>query len=451
MFRYCHIILLTGFLLLSSFVSSGQGFATLQYSTDDGLPSNTVYSIFRDRKGFLWFCTDQGVARYNGVHFERFNTSNGLADNEIFDAREDDYGRIWFFTYNGKLCFYKDGIFHTENNTEYLRTFGNLPHIYRVQKQKDGSVIICFIYSKYFINVNKNSSRFLHGNTSIKGAIEYVFKVNENKYELYTSNNLLITIDSNSRIIGTKHTKKFWSASVNPYQNYVYDQDRIYDLQQGGKFVPVAQNRRHFQNIYCLYKNYTDNTVFIATTTESWINDTIPLFTRSRVTSVITDVAGNYWVSTLKNGVLQLSKNIFSTREFKNVYNDKILFALAKDGSIIYTEQNGSVFKLLPDKKLICLYKYDQKKKSPGFYRRMPIIIDDNFNYFNFGDSTLINISNLFSSHQSLFSSKTYIKDYKDGVYFRNNIYLWKGGLIDRYNKNISIGEKPVKDEKKNS
>ncbi len=30
----------------------------------DGLPSNVVYDVIEDSKGFIWFCTDQGVSRY---------------------------------------------------------------------------------------------------------------------------------------------------------------------------------------------------------------------------------------------------------------------------------------------------------------------------------------------------------------------------------------------------
>lgn len=32
------------------------------YAVDDGLPSSHVYREFQDSKGFMWFCTDKGIA-----------------------------------------------------------------------------------------------------------------------------------------------------------------------------------------------------------------------------------------------------------------------------------------------------------------------------------------------------------------------------------------------------
>ena len=44
------------------------------------LPSNTIYRLYYDSKGFLWIGTDKGIVKYNGLEFERFTTSDGLAD-----------------------------------------------------------------------------------------------------------------------------------------------------------------------------------------------------------------------------------------------------------------------------------------------------------------------------------------------------------------------------------
>ena len=107
----------TSILFTSSFQVESKDFPMLHFTKDDGLPGKTVYQVYRDSKGYLWFATDKGVARYNGIKFEKFTTLDGLADNEIFMCQEDFEGRIWFGTWNGKLCFYKDGIFHNEANT----------------------------------------------------------------------------------------------------------------------------------------------------------------------------------------------------------------------------------------------------------------------------------------------------------------------------------------------
>lgn len=70
------------------------------------LPSNETYHVIQDKKGYIWFATDHGVARYNGYKFENFTTDNGLTDNTVFDLQEDEEGNIWFVTFTGGLCYY---------------------------------------------------------------------------------------------------------------------------------------------------------------------------------------------------------------------------------------------------------------------------------------------------------------------------------------------------------
>jgi len=81
------------------------------YTVDNGLPSNEIYHTYQDSKGFIWFATDKGVCKYNGIDFQQFNSIDGLTDDVIFKIAEDDKNRIWFATKNNKLCyFYNDSI-----------------------------------------------------------------------------------------------------------------------------------------------------------------------------------------------------------------------------------------------------------------------------------------------------------------------------------------------------
>ena len=63
------------------------------YTTQDGLPSNTVYYIFQDSKKFIWFATDAGVSRYDGTTFTNFRKKDGLASNDVICIKEDMAGR----------------------------------------------------------------------------------------------------------------------------------------------------------------------------------------------------------------------------------------------------------------------------------------------------------------------------------------------------------------------
>jgi signal transduction histidine kinase/ligand-binding sensor domain-containing protein len=89
-----------------SLTTFGQFHTTFNFSVPDGLPSSEVYEVFQDRKGFLWFATDNGVARYDGNEFRVFHVKDGLTDPVVFGFFEDDYGRVWFRTFSGKICYF---------------------------------------------------------------------------------------------------------------------------------------------------------------------------------------------------------------------------------------------------------------------------------------------------------------------------------------------------------
>ncbi|GAA4463509.1 hypothetical protein GCM10023189_41630 [Nibrella saemangeumensis] len=72
----------------------------------DGLPSSFVYRAFQDSEGYMWFCTDKGVARYDGYKFEVFTSQNGLPYNDVFGLIEDRNKRLWFTSYAYAFSYY---------------------------------------------------------------------------------------------------------------------------------------------------------------------------------------------------------------------------------------------------------------------------------------------------------------------------------------------------------
>lgn len=76
------------------------------YTIKNGLPQNTVYKIFQDSKGYIWFCTDGGgVSKFDGRKHQYFDKSKGLAGNVVRDVIEDHKGNLWFATDEGISIF----------------------------------------------------------------------------------------------------------------------------------------------------------------------------------------------------------------------------------------------------------------------------------------------------------------------------------------------------------
>lgn len=75
------------------------------YGTEQGLPSPEVYCALEDRKGYMWFGTDNGASRFDGYSFRNFGVEDGLTSNVIINIHEDTLGRIWFGTLTGEAFF----------------------------------------------------------------------------------------------------------------------------------------------------------------------------------------------------------------------------------------------------------------------------------------------------------------------------------------------------------
>lgn len=77
----------------------------------DGLSSENVTDMLRDRDGFLWFSTSFGINRYDGQRFEVFHhnrmDSTTLLNNFVTAICEDPKGNIWGATEDGIFCYEK--------------------------------------------------------------------------------------------------------------------------------------------------------------------------------------------------------------------------------------------------------------------------------------------------------------------------------------------------------
>ena len=85
------------------------------WDSDDGLPQNSVTSLVQTRDGYVWFGTQEGLVRFDGVRFAVFDRSRqgSIPHNFVTALLEDREGRLWIATNDGGLTRYHDGRFHT--------------------------------------------------------------------------------------------------------------------------------------------------------------------------------------------------------------------------------------------------------------------------------------------------------------------------------------------------
>jgi signal transduction histidine kinase/ligand-binding sensor domain-containing protein len=82
------------------------------WSSENGLPQNSVHQILQTHDGYLWIATEGGVARFNGIQFSVFNQENepAFTSNDTCCLAEDRSGVLWIGTSDGILQ-YVGGVF----------------------------------------------------------------------------------------------------------------------------------------------------------------------------------------------------------------------------------------------------------------------------------------------------------------------------------------------------
>ena len=401
------MILLRPFFFLICFVLFGmkliaQDFPMLHYTVEDGLPSNTIYNIYRDSKGFLWFATDKGVARYNGIKFEKFSTFDGLPDNEIFFFQEDIYGRLWLATYNGELCYYKDGIFHTAANTPFLRLPFKSSFINQIAIENDSSVTFVFNDETKFINLNHEHFDIydLHKLNSGYRLLTFLFpqKISPDRYKLIFSDTTMV-INKNFEVynITGRNYKKYnglssirWHRALNQGQYYTLNENYIFNKDM----EIIKAFAHHFTEQNGIYQLYNDGeNILIATQTGLFLNDSLKVLLNNKVSAITQDKCGNYWAGTLENGAFLMEKKYSNGKVYPEIYHGAIKYFLYDKKNMLFITSNNDIDQL-KDGRLNCLFCY-KKVLGDNSEPNTSYLIDQNYNCYYYNNSSLTIVENI--------------------------------------------------------
>lgn len=140
------LICITGFLLLyPGTVVRGERLSFKTYSAADGLASDDVNKIVADSHGFLWFCTIEGLSRFDGYKFKNYLQEQGLPHRSVNDLLETADGDYLIATSNGLAVFNPNGTAYPWNIREN-----------KLDQDKDDPPL----FNTYFIPENSSTAFF---------------------------------------------------------------------------------------------------------------------------------------------------------------------------------------------------------------------------------------------------------------------------------------------------
>ena len=124
-------------------ISKAERLPIKTYTVADGLLRDDVQRIKRDSRGFLWFCTGEGVSRFDGYTFTNFTTANGLPGRAANDFLEKRDGTIYIATDRGLARLNVASIAKEQNDplfTSYLPDAPKAQKILALFEDKEGQV-----------------------------------------------------------------------------------------------------------------------------------------------------------------------------------------------------------------------------------------------------------------------------------------------------------------------
>jgi signal transduction histidine kinase/ligand-binding sensor domain-containing protein len=112
------------------------------WTTENGLPQNSVNDILQSRDGYLWLATFGGLVRFDGVRFVIFDRSTpGIESQRITALHQHRNGALWAASEDGMLIRYEHGRFTTFSSRDGLPHAGAV----RIEEDDEGGLWVTWI------------------------------------------------------------------------------------------------------------------------------------------------------------------------------------------------------------------------------------------------------------------------------------------------------------------
>ncbi|MDR3693116.1 two-component regulator propeller domain-containing protein [Mucilaginibacter sp.] len=365
---------LCAFLLYGTAVSGQEKdvkFSSL--TVNDGLSQSDVKFIIKDRKGYMWFATDDGLNKYDGYNFTIYRHQAGdkhsLPSNNITVVFEDKANNIWVGTSGGGVSLYNrktDSFTNFRSNKEDATTLssGDINTIF--QDSKNNLWIGTYSGLNLFDLKTKKITRFFYAKNKDYIASHHIYSIaGENNGDLWlgTGDGL---VQFNYQ---TGYTKRYLHGGVNSLGNNQINtvfksNDGILYIGTAGSGIDCFDIKKQLFTHYT-HQSYNsssliNNNVFAinsAGRNTLWVGteDGLDLFDEEKGTftqytnedknntdknhsiNSILDKDGILWIGTYESGVAFYDRNLSSFERYSKQTGNKL--SLSNDIVTTFAEQ----------------------------------------------------------------------------------------------------------------
>lgn len=298
-----------------------------------GLPSNTVYDVLQNKEGFVFFATDKGLVKYDGVNFIKYSNPS-KSSKALSNLIEIDNGEVYCQNFIGE-------IFYTENENlipeKYLPPSGNYYAMRKFNNQiaafandtlkvfnyKTKAKTKILSQNKILVNVYADDNEIICLNLTYDVCFfngKEWNKIYKNKNEFF-NNAFFIEKINNGYVFIKKFDNQNVSALLNekPVKlNGIKDSVFINRVKTINNIIWVCST----SGIYLFDQNFKP------------LNQNKALFKNFSVSNVIQDKEGAFWISTIDKGIIyvpNMDVKVFGKDEYqfscisKSTINKKLL------------------------------------------------------------------------------------------------------------------------------
>jgi hypothetical protein len=335
----------------------------IHLNQNNGLPSNAVYDIIQDNKGFIWLASNDGLTRYDGFEYKSYKNEEQTS----FPGsciKEDKFGRIWYENFDGFLYYVQNDSLIALNNK--ATTGGFIPfvitsnHLFIVQINGVDCYNLETLKKEKFIEIEFTNAQH---STELKD--QFYFIANGTLFQINSK------LELKSKTLfkeGGKITYQLYSSLndviVVSKQNELKNLFRINESLQLIDSINIS-SVQFIQGIH-----YIDNNYWIHTPNGSYVYDeetkklNTTYFNETTISNVLKDRQDNYWFTSPTEGLFlvpNISNQLFSLKN----YNSNRIVATT-NGYVIGTKK-GELISISSDLKQTKLF-YTSDENAEIYY-----------------------------------------------------------------------------------
>lgn len=297
-----------------------------------GMPSETVFDVFQDSMSFIWFGTDQGICRYDGLQIKTYTPQN-FQLKAVSNISQDTQGRIWFQNFNGTIYYIEDNhvkIFDKDKANGFLKYGFMNEQLFiagkdalKIYRLSDFELIktVEMDMNGFKHCINDDDHFYLVGET-----ITSVNKRGEIK-------NISLPSDYSSKISGPLPALKdgnlyIFSKFGNNYLKISDNHSEYSTLPFSNQFiqnVSVVSGMIWLSSTKGIYNIHPDSSTYNH------------FFSGTNISNIIQTSSGKFWISSLNKGAYFVENFYSNFIQTENIparlfnYNDQIFFSTNKD------------------------------------------------------------------------------------------------------------------------